>query len=102
VSPTCAVVASEAPADPRTNGFVGNRKPPLSNGDGKSIGLNEIAMRLLLLVPFVALLWVPIFNRELPPLFGLPFFYWYQIAWVPLTTLLMWIVYRRDVREGIE
>ena len=29
-------------------------------------------------VPFVALLWVPIFNRVEPTLFGIPFFYWYQ------------------------
>jgi hypothetical protein len=61
-----------------------------------------VFMRGLLLVPFVALLWVPFFNREAPALFGLPFFYWYQLACVPLTTLVMWIVYRRDVREGVE
>ena len=33
---------------------------------------------LWIAVPFVALLWVPIFNRVEPTLFGIPFFYWYQ------------------------
>ena len=33
---------------------------------------------LWIAVPFVALLWVPIFNRIEPTLFGIPFFYWYQ------------------------
>ena len=33
---------------------------------------------LWIVVPFVALLWVPIFNRADPTLFGIPFFYWYQ------------------------
>ena len=57
-------------------------------------------MRLLLLIPFIALLWIPFYNRELPALFGFPFFYWYQLLWVPLTATLIWIVYRHNVRTG--
>ena len=49
---------------------------------------------LLLLVPYVGLLWIPFFNRTQPELFGFPFFYWYQLAWVPVTSLLIWLVYR--------
>ena len=49
-------------------------------------------MRLLLLLPFVGLLWVPFYNAREPELFGFPFFYWYQLAWVPATALLAWIV----------
>ena len=48
----------------------------------------------LLLVPYIALLWVPFYNHTNPPLFGFPFFYWYQLLWVPLTSLLIFIVYR--------
>ena len=48
---------------------------------------------LLLLVPFVALLWVPLYNSTDPALFGFPFFYWYQFLWVPITSLLIYIVY---------
>jgi uncharacterized membrane protein len=49
---------------------------------------------LLLLVPFIGLLWVPFYNKALPALFGFPFFYWYQLLWVPITALLTFIVYR--------
>jgi len=47
-----------------------------------------------LLLPFVGLLWVPFYNFHDPVLFGFPFFYWYQLAWVPITSILIWIVYR--------
>jgi len=48
---------------------------------------------LLLLLPFVGLLWVPFFNVTEPSLFGFPFFYWYQLAWVPLSSLITWYVW---------
>jgi hypothetical protein len=50
---------------------------------------------LLLLIPFIALLWVPFYNREEPAIAGIPFFYWYQFLWIPLTSLLIYIVHRR-------
>jgi hypothetical protein len=49
-------------------------------------------MRLLLLLPFIGLLAVPLFNSETPALAGFPLFYWYMFAWVPLTSLLIWFV----------
>jgi len=49
---------------------------------------------LLLLIPFLGLLAVPIYNDRMPELFGFPFFYWYQLIWVPVTALLTWAVYR--------
>jgi hypothetical protein len=57
------------------------------------------AMRILLALPFLGLLGVPFYNHESPSLFGVPFFYWYQLAWVPLTSLLIWIVYRSGARK---
>lgn len=57
-------------------------------------------MWLLLLLPFIGLLWIPFYNAELPVLFGFPFFYWYQLLWVPVTALLIWIVYRRGLAKG--
>ena len=48
---------------------------------------------MLLLAPFVGLLWVPFYNRATPKLFGFPFFYWYQFIWVPVTALLTLLVY---------
>jgi Protein of unknown function (DUF3311) len=52
------------------------------------------AVWVLLLLPFIGLLWVPFYNFQEPALFGFPFFYWYQLAWVPITSLLVWLVYR--------
>jgi membrane protein implicated in regulation of membrane protease activity len=43
----------------------------------------------LLGLPFVAVLWVPLYGRTTPRLAGLPFFYWYQFVWIVLTVALM-------------
>ncbi|HEY2071001.1 MAG TPA: DUF3311 domain-containing protein [Rhizomicrobium sp.] len=51
------------------------------------------SIRLLLLVPYLALLWVPYYNRALPDFAGLPFFYWFQLIWIPLGALLLLPVY---------
>jgi hypothetical protein len=37
----------------------------------------------------------PFYNFQEPALFGFPFFYWYQLAFVPISSLLIWLVYRR-------
>lgn len=52
--------------------------------------------RLLLLVPFVAMLWVPGYNAVEPAWLGLPFFYWYQLLWIPLSAVLIGMVYRAE------
>ncbi len=54
--------------------------------------------RLLLLVPFIGLLWVPFYNSAEPELWGFPFFYWYQFVWVFITSFLIWVVYRGEKR----
>ena len=59
-------------------------------------------MRILLVLPFIGLLWIPFYNQPLPALFGFPVFYWYQFAWVPITSLLIWVVYRAGMRKGAE
>ena len=52
----------------------------------------------LLLLPFAGLLAVPVYDRLHPMLFGVPFFYWYQMAWIPVTAGLTWLVWRDDHR----
>lgn len=54
---------------------------------------------LILLLPFLALLYVPSYNRSEPYLWGFPFFYWYQLLWVPITVLLIWLVYRMNPHD---
>jgi hypothetical protein len=56
-------------------------------------------VRWLLLLPFLGLLIVPLYNQDEPSLFGFPFFYWYQFAWVPVTSFLIWLVNRSQRDE---
>jgi hypothetical protein len=61
----------------------------------------RVAVAVCLLVPFVALLWVGSYAKADPAFVGIPFFYWYQMAWVPLSTALTMTAYRlwrRDQR----
>jgi uncharacterized protein DUF3311 len=53
------------------------------------------AWYLLLLLPYVFLLWPPLYAKSEPVLFGFPFFYWYQFLWVPIAAALTGIVYFR-------
>jgi hypothetical protein len=48
---------------------------------------------VLLLAPFVGLLFPGWYAQATPKLFGFPFFYWYQFAWVIAAALLTGIVY---------
>jgi hypothetical protein len=48
---------------------------------------------LLLALPYLALLMPGFYAREAPALLGIPFFYWYQFAWVAITALLTGFVY---------
>jgi uncharacterized membrane protein YwaF len=51
------------------------------------------AVAVLLIVAILGTLWVPIYARALPALGPFPFFYWYQLIWVPLTAAILWICY---------
>lgn len=48
----------------------------------------------VLLVPFVAVLWMPFYNRLTPALAGFPYFYVWMLAWIVVTALLIRWVYR--------
>lgn len=50
---------------------------------------------LLLLLPYVFLLFPAMYARATPTLLGFPFFYWYQFLWVILASIIMGIVYIR-------
>lgn len=54
---------------------------------------------LLLAVPLVGVLIPTIYNKTDPTLIGIPFFYWYQMLWVPLSVLCTIVVYVKT-REG--
>lgn len=48
---------------------------------------------VLLLLECVALLVPALYAHDHPRLFGIPFFYWYQILWLPGSTILTGAVY---------
>jgi peptidoglycan/LPS O-acetylase OafA/YrhL len=50
---------------------------------------------LLLLLPYLGLCFPIVYARSTPALWGFPFFYWYQFAWVVLASALLAIVYRK-------
>ena len=49
--------------------------------------------QLLLVIPFVAVLWVPFYNRLTPTFGSVPFFYWYQFLWIGISAVLTATVY---------
>ncbi|NMO92021.1 DUF3311 domain-containing protein [Actinomycetospora sp. TBRC 11914] len=60
------------------------------------------AWNLLLLVPLISLI-TPLFNMTEPRLAGIPFFYWFQMAVIPLgilCTLAVHLITRRADEEG--
>jgi hypothetical protein len=61
-----------------------------------------IAITVLLAASLIATLWVPFYNRLTPTLRDFPFFYWYQLMWVPIVAILSAIAYllSRVARRG--
>jgi hypothetical protein len=51
------------------------------------------AASVLLLIGIAGTLWVPIYARTTPKLGGFPFFYWYQLIWVPVVAMLAMFAY---------
>jgi Protein of unknown function (DUF3311) len=56
---------------------------------------------LLLLIPFIGLI-TPVYLRSEPSVAGIPFFYWYQLCWIPISALLTWIVYAKTREKESE
>ena len=52
-----------------------------------------VVIALILLAPFVGLLYPKWYSKVTPQLSGIPFFIWYQFAWLIFGTFLLVIVY---------
>ncbi|PXY34717.1 hypothetical protein DI005_02040 [Prauserella sp. PE36] len=55
-------------------------------------GLRFSPWNLLLIIPFWILL-TPLYNREDPALFGMPFFYWFQFVGIAIGVACTTLVY---------
>ena len=54
----------------------------------------------LLLIPIILPLWLPLYDRLEPRLFGFPFFYWAQMAFIVLTMVITIAVHLLTRRRG--
>lgn len=54
----------------------------------------RVVIGLCLFAPFVAMLWVGSYAKTDPAFIGIPFFYWYQMLWVLLSTVLTVIAHK--------
>jgi len=69
---------------------------PVGQGTGKARTASP-AWTLLLALPYLGLCFPGLYARALPVLFGFPFFYWYQFAWVLITSALLGVFYLKRV-----
>ena len=72
---------ASAPREPR-------EAAPAPRGRGR-----RRAWYLLLLAPYVGMLWVPFYNSVEPRAGSIPFFYWYQFVWIGISAVLTAVVY---------
>ncbi|MEU9997615.1 DUF3311 domain-containing protein [Streptomyces sp. NPDC050848] len=59
----------------------------------------RVVVALCLFAPFVAMLWVSSYAKVEPTFIGIPFFYWYQMAWVVISTALTMVAYKLWQRD---
>jgi hypothetical protein len=52
-----------------------------------------VAVSILIIVGIAGTLWVPLYARTTPKLGDFPFFYWYQLIWVPAVAILSLLAY---------
>lgn len=65
----------------------------LARPDMKQRKRNSKLWLALLGVPFVGTLWVPLYNAVEPRVGGVPYFYWYQFAWIGIGAVITAVVY---------
>jgi len=50
-------------------------------------------VNLLLLIPLIGTLPPMFYNSVDPQIGGMPFFYWYQLLWIPISVTVTYVVY---------
>ena len=62
----------------------------------------HVVLILLLLVPSIVNFFTPLYDFASPSVLGLPFFYWFQIAMLPVSAAfyLVFSYLQRNSREG--
>jgi hypothetical protein len=74
---------------------VGDRRPPQRPARTRGRRLDASRWHWLLLIPIVVPLMPVLYNRVEPTLLGLPFFYWGQLSFAFLASLVIAVVHRK-------
>ncbi len=74
-------------------------RPLPETGESGQTSKDRTPVNWLLLVPVLLVIWPPLYNRVDPTLFGIPFFYWFQLAVIPIGVTCTVLVYRATARR---
>jgi hypothetical protein len=78
--------------------------PTNKSGPGAPLPLvtpARVIAAICVIVPFISVLWVPIYDKATPEAGGFPFFFWWQLLWVAITAGLMGLAYFVVRREEV-
>lgn len=62
--------------------------------------ITSAAIAILVVADIFFALYTPIYSRITPKLGDFPFFYWYLLIYMPVTSLVLWIVMQLQKRLG--
>jgi hypothetical protein len=79
---------------------TGTDQPLPPTGGRPILSPLRVIAALCVIAPFVAMLWIPSYNKTNPKLLGFPFFYWYQLLWVVITAALMVVAFQAVKRDN--
>lgn len=74
-------------------------EPSGTSGRPPVVTSTRVIAGVCLVIPFVAMLWVGSYAKLTPQFIGIPFFYWYQMLWVFLSSGLTYVAYVLVRRE---
>ena len=60
--------------------------------------ITSAAIAILVVADIFFALYTPIYSRLTPKLGDFPFFYWYLLIYMPVTSLVLWIVMQLQKR----
>ena len=69
--------------------------PQATNRPRNAVAAHPImsaAIAILVAADIFFVLWAPIYSRLTPKLGNWPFFYWYLLIFMPVTSLALWLV----------
>lgn len=72
--------------------------PASPSGHAKAPGARSRGVAWILVIPLIGTLIPEIYNRTNPAIGGMPFFYWYQLAWIPVSVACTALVFARTRR----